>query len=444
MTPTITIEATLREALRRYVAESGESMRALSLRAGLNAKAISDLLAIPGITPRRTTLDALSGATGLDLGAAVGAALVTYATLIDRCERMGVQRLRWLCRQAGWVPEATAVCRREAVEFLERHSAAAAGIRPRSFETYKSEALALVRGAAARRRGRGVADLGPRYRTIHEALGKSDLPAWRKGIAGSFFVFLDAEGRGPADRPPAPWGGRVAGPAGSGGSVVRAVIAVVPVRPRRGRQGLARQESRDLLLERAAALLHPHMGRAQARHLLPELVPLGAAHLGCALRRLELARQSAGLLAQGEGAAFGGCLHLLGPCVRGPGAVREKIDDAALLACRDRLDRRVIVAMKRARVLDRALGREDGADRSQAAEIARKKLGACEAAGGPGGLDSHGYHIAARLALKGALGCERPERRRGLRMETGPFLAGCSSHISSARTAARASAMWAG
>ena len=108
-------------------------------------------------------------------------------------KRRGAKRLRWLCRQAGWVPETTAVCRREAVEFLERHSAAAAGIRPRSFETYRSEALALVRGAAARRRGRGVADLGPRYRTIHEALGRSDLPAWRKGIAGSFFVFLDAE-----------------------------------------------------------------------------------------------------------------------------------------------------------------------------------------------------------------------------------------------------------
>ena len=59
-------------------------MRALSLRAGLSAKAVSDFLSIPGITPRRTTLEALSGAMELDLGAAVGAAPVTYATLIDR------------------------------------------------------------------------------------------------------------------------------------------------------------------------------------------------------------------------------------------------------------------------------------------------------------------------------------------------------------------------
>ena len=42
-------------------------------------------------------------------------------------KRRGAKRLRWLCRQAGWVPETKVVCRREAVEFLEGHSAAAAG-----------------------------------------------------------------------------------------------------------------------------------------------------------------------------------------------------------------------------------------------------------------------------------------------------------------------------
>lgn len=57
---------TVQTALENYLAESGESMRALSLRANLNPKAVSDMLRIPGLRPRRKSLIALSDATGID------------------------------------------------------------------------------------------------------------------------------------------------------------------------------------------------------------------------------------------------------------------------------------------------------------------------------------------------------------------------------------------
>lgn len=62
---------TVGDELRAHLDETGESMRALSLRSGLNAKAVSDILSIEGLKPRYKTLAALSEATGRDLLLAV-------------------------------------------------------------------------------------------------------------------------------------------------------------------------------------------------------------------------------------------------------------------------------------------------------------------------------------------------------------------------------------
>ena len=100
---------TLQEALRQYLDESGESMRALSLRAGLSPKAISDILTLPGLRPRHTTLVALSTATGKDLHACLQDQPLRYADLLRRLaddgNKSAASRIRWLLRQAGWVAE---------------------------------------------------------------------------------------------------------------------------------------------------------------------------------------------------------------------------------------------------------------------------------------------------------------------------------------------------
>mgnify|MGYP003130979422 FL=1 len=48
-----------RDEIRAHLTETGESKRALSLRAGLNAKAIGDILSIEGLKPRHSTLAAI-------------------------------------------------------------------------------------------------------------------------------------------------------------------------------------------------------------------------------------------------------------------------------------------------------------------------------------------------------------------------------------------------
>ena len=79
----------LDETLRAYLNHSNESKRALSLRAGLNPKAVSDILNISGSQPRYSTLRALSDATGQDLFACSAHEPVTYADLVATAQRDG-------------------------------------------------------------------------------------------------------------------------------------------------------------------------------------------------------------------------------------------------------------------------------------------------------------------------------------------------------------------
>ena len=119
---------TVQTALETYIRESGETMRALSLRAHLNPKAVSDILSIPGLRPRRKSLVALSEATGIDLVAESGFETITYATLLYRLEEQGYtalrSRVRTLIRKANWTAETTHVCRHDVVEYFATHTAA--------------------------------------------------------------------------------------------------------------------------------------------------------------------------------------------------------------------------------------------------------------------------------------------------------------------------------
>ncbi len=185
---------TLKETIEKYLAETGESKRALSLRAGQHEAMVRDICRLPGLTPQAGTVKALSDATGLDLAACLAEQPITYAELILRLKAKGemraARRITWLMKVTGWVPSTEKVCRRAVVEFLERHNGAAFNLSPGSYATYKSECLAVVTPVAARQRPRGVADLVGRYEEIDRALKDSDLPDWRLLPVGTFLLYL--------------------------------------------------------------------------------------------------------------------------------------------------------------------------------------------------------------------------------------------------------------
>lgn len=198
----------LREELVSYLDESGESMRSLSIRSGLNAKAVSDILNVVGLRPTYRTIQALSLATGRSLPADPFSKSMTFAALIRRIAdkvddegkaRRLCQRVRWLLREAGWVAEHKPVDRAEVLRFFSGVNAASFQISPASLATYKSEVMAALDIAMPRARARSIADLGGFFSRVHEAINISDLKQDQKLIAGTFFVFLHDEKIAPAD-----------------------------------------------------------------------------------------------------------------------------------------------------------------------------------------------------------------------------------------------------
>lgn len=188
---------TVQIALKHYLETTGESMRALSLRAGLGSKAVSDILSIPGLKPRHKTLVALSKATNKELTSAAECDPQTYQQLLDALSAAGkgtlTSRVKWLMRKANWFGNRP-VCRHDVIEFFDRHNAASLGLSKGSRSTYKSDVLAALDACGARNRKRGVADLTGVYADVHAALKESTIPDSYVMLAGSFFIFLQDRG----------------------------------------------------------------------------------------------------------------------------------------------------------------------------------------------------------------------------------------------------------
>lgn len=185
---------TIRDELRAHLSETGESMRALSLRAGLNAKVVSDILTLDGLNPRHRTLVALSEATGRNLlGAAKGGKPVTFGELVEKLEeaeqKLPASRVRWLLRTANWYA-GRPVCRHDVIDFFSSRNAASLGLTKGSRATYKSDILAAVDRHAGRNRPRGVADIGGVWSDAYEAAKDADIPEDCRLKAGPFFVYL--------------------------------------------------------------------------------------------------------------------------------------------------------------------------------------------------------------------------------------------------------------
>jgi integrase/lambda repressor-like predicted transcriptional regulator len=199
----------LQDVIRQYLNTTGQSMRALSLQAGLYPRAVSDILNRQGHRPGRKIIDALSDAMGVSLPDVE--ARMTYAVLIARLstktgnEQLArkhatrVSRIRKVLEVAGWVPELEEVDRRRVVECFARWSPASLGLTTGSFHNYKSDVLAAIEDICGHNRKRGIRDASSFYREIHESIIKSKLPKDMKLSSGSFLVFLEQSGLLPSE-----------------------------------------------------------------------------------------------------------------------------------------------------------------------------------------------------------------------------------------------------
>lgn len=191
---------TIQEQIRGYLDKSGLSERALSLQAGLNPRAVNDILNLPGIRSDRRTLDALGGVMGTRLQTPTGQ--ITYAALIrnlsrrtgdetvDRRNQVLASRLKKFLAAAGWVAETEIVDRYEATRKISSWSPATLGISKTSFSTYKSDILHAISLHAGRNRPAGIRDVSGLHRRLHDALWDSDYPQDLKLISGTFLHFL--------------------------------------------------------------------------------------------------------------------------------------------------------------------------------------------------------------------------------------------------------------
>ncbi|UWR30983.1 site-specific integrase [Sulfitobacter sp. W002] len=183
-----------RDEIRAHLTETGESKRALSLRAGLNAKAIADILSIEGLKPRHSTLAALSEAIGRDLlTAETHSKPMTWYELIEKLRMSGektrASRVHSIMAKANWYGNKR-VCRHDVIDFFEQHNAESLGLSPTSRSTYNCDMLAAIDRYNRRNRPRGVADIGGIWANAYAAVKDSDIPTDCRLKAGPFFVYL--------------------------------------------------------------------------------------------------------------------------------------------------------------------------------------------------------------------------------------------------------------
>lgn len=200
---------TLQDHIRNHLDSTGLSQRALSIQAGLNPKAVSDIMNRPGHRPKQPTVQALSETMGIV--APDPLTPLTYAQLLsklsiktgspsqDSRNRTLVSRLSKVLQAANWVPELEFVDRAKIIKLFAGWTPATLELSRGSFRTYKSDVLAAIEQACGSNRKPGICDVGGVYRVIHEAIQVSRLPMDMKLISGSFIHYLDQNGVPPAD-----------------------------------------------------------------------------------------------------------------------------------------------------------------------------------------------------------------------------------------------------
>ncbi len=194
----------LQSTIQTHLAASGRSMQSLSMQAGLNPKAISDILSRPGLRPTAGTVDALGTAMGIELP--TFAPRMTYAKLLETLSKKTgdevtdsrnsrrASRLRTVIRAAGWVPETEDVDKRLMIKRFADWSPASLGLSPESFATYKTDVLAAIDDGCGTNRAPGARDLFGIHREVYDAIQETDWPKDLKLAGGPFLFFLQCQG----------------------------------------------------------------------------------------------------------------------------------------------------------------------------------------------------------------------------------------------------------
>jgi len=196
------------DVVRAYLATSGLSQRALSLEAGLNEKAVSQLLIGRTQRPHAAALAGLSRVVGVDLGAIASAPTVTVADM---------QRILRETPPHGWSPSvlrgATSALklyerfagggacagsppfdRASVRKFLAANTPASLGVSPATCAAYASHLRALLDMVGGGGRTPQIRDVTGRWRWLYDAVAETDLPQDLVWAAGPFFAWCDAQG----------------------------------------------------------------------------------------------------------------------------------------------------------------------------------------------------------------------------------------------------------
>ncbi|MFZ3583221.1 site-specific integrase [Loktanella sp. DJP18] len=194
----------LQDQIRHHLETSGQTMRALSMQAGHNPKAVSDILNRPGHRPDRRTVESLGDA--MDISLPDPTPPMTYTQLIARLSKKTgdtvvdhrnarlVSRLKKVISAARWVPETEQVDRAKVIKCFAQWSPATLELSKGSFHNYKTDVLAAIKTGCGSNRKPGIRDVSGLYREVHKAIQNSDLPQDMKLISGSFLHFLDRAG----------------------------------------------------------------------------------------------------------------------------------------------------------------------------------------------------------------------------------------------------------
>lgn len=205
----MTTMTTIPGLIRRHLSESGMSMRALSLEAGLHPKAVSEILSGKVSRPRVEALEKLSRATGLDLAAIAPAPVPTVADRIRmlRTEppagwsrsRIGgaVAALRVYARATAVSPDVALIDRQRVRAWLSTTTGAALGLADESLRAYASHLRAVLDADDSAERPRQIRDVQGSWRELHAAVAALDLPQDLKWVGGGLFAYCDAAGLTP-------------------------------------------------------------------------------------------------------------------------------------------------------------------------------------------------------------------------------------------------------
>lgn len=216
MTPASTLPATVitvADILRDHLAATGQSMRALSLAAGLNPKAVGDLINARIERSHTDALQKLSLIVGQDLTAIPMTRSATVADVIAMLHqtppagwstsalRGTTSALKLYGRLAGngKGPDFTMIDRASVRQFLATSTPAALGVSQATWNAYASHLRALLDQIGGTGRPVQIRDVTGRWRQLYDAAAGLGLPRDLLYAAGPFFAWCDAQGLGFAD-----------------------------------------------------------------------------------------------------------------------------------------------------------------------------------------------------------------------------------------------------